>query len=203
MTHFSTSFEQALQDNLALYTTQPDVSGKDLFQTHREIAYARYALTQQANTYAKAVEILSTLLETATEGAVHNAKLLTDIMVAINAIEMKSISLISSVRAVTELLGRAVNIDVDKAALSSMVLRLPSLVRETISSASNDPLLADKIAGSLDAKISEMMVAIRFNSVDYAGAALDGPQGISYEQYVSLHDTVPSQPPASTAPGLS
>ena len=183
-------FEQELQDNLELYTQ--DLPSHNLFSTHREISLARFALSQQAHSYAKAIEILLLILEAASEQAATNPKLFTDVMVAINAIENKSVALINSVRSVTELLGRAVNIDVDKASLSCMMLRLPSLVKETISQASGDTDLADKISGSLNSRITEMMVAFRFNPNSLQPH--QDVQGITYDEYASLHDTIPQQP---------
>jgi len=185
MQYTTPEFEQVLSDNLALYT-QP--SQQNLFSTNREISYARYALTQQALSYQRAVELLSAFLESAASQEI-NAKLLTDVMVSINAIEQKSISLIRSVREVTSLLNQAVNIDIDKAALSSFVSRLPSLVRETVNRI--DPNLSDKIASSLDVQLSEMMVAFRFNQQTITQS---NPQGITFDQYAQLHDSVPNQP---------
>lgn len=193
MPYQSKEFEQTLAENLALYTMQPDVSGKDLFQTHREISYARYALSQQAQSYAKAIELLTHVLDIHPSEVYSQPKLLTDVMVAINAIEVKSISLIRSVREVTELLGRAVNIDIDKAALSSIVLRLPSLVRESIAQISNDPELAQRISTNLDNRLSDLMIAFRFNPQQQTPESSESV-GITFNQYAQLHDTVPTQP---------
>jgi len=164
------NFEQALQDNLKLYTSAPEeLDGGDIFQTHREVALARYALTQQAHAYAKAVEILNTLLETAAEKVNSDPKQLSHIMVCIQSIETKSAALIDSVHRVTKLLGEIVNIDVDKAALRNMIVRLPSAVRSTIEQLSGDNHLADQIASSLSSRIDSMMVAFRFNDERSSG----------------------------------
>lgn len=186
------SFEQALEDNLALYTELPDTSNHNLFQTHREISVARYALSKQAEAYAKAIEILMDVIDNSVNQS-SNPKALTDIMMAINAIESKSRSLIQSVQQVTQLLGQAVNIDVDKANLSALILRLPSLVRDSISHVSNDPQLADRISSTLDSRISEMMIACRFTT---ASSPLEQQQSpaITLDQYSSMINSIPTQP---------
>jgi hypothetical protein len=197
MKYTNIPFEKALAENLSLYCCEAPFHGKDLFQTHREVALARYALTQQANTYQFAIQLLTRMLEESTDSATTNPKLLTSVMVAINSIEQKSVHLISSVRAVTDLLGKAVAIDVDKAALSSILLRLPALVKESISSISDDPLLADQISSNLDIRLNEMMQTLRFNPdhlSSQASASGYSNIGITFDQYQSLHDSVPAQP---------
>lgn len=190
------TFEEALEENLALYTELPDTSNQNLFQAHREISLARYALSKQAEAYAKAIEILMDVIDNSVNQS-SNPKALTDIMMAINAIESKSRSLIQSVQQVTQLLGQAVNIDVDKANLSALILRLPSLVRDSITHVSNDTQLADRISSTLDSRISEMMIACRFTT---AFSPLEQQQSpaITLDQYSSMINSIPTQPQASS-----
>lgn len=191
----SKTFEQVLEDNLALYVSDPDFPDQHLFKTHREISLARYALSKQAEAYARTVEILLTLIDRAIDrqDPTTNPQLLSNLMVNLAEIERRSSALINSVRSVTELLGKAVTIDVDKASLSALVIRLPSLVRESINKVSNDPHLADRVSSSLDSKISELMIAMRFTSVSGDGAQVAGAP-ITVEQYHGLINTIPQQP---------
>lgn len=162
-------FEEELRENLLLYTSSSPVSGKDLFQCHREIAIARYALSKQAETYATAVTILTQLLERKLPHLnledPNSANLLSAVMRAISDIEEKSQRLILSVQQVTQIVGKIVDIDVDKAALRGMLVQLPVLVKESINQLSNDPNLADSISSSLSEKITDFFSSIRFDTV--------------------------------------
>lgn len=189
-------FEEALKENLSLYTSVPEAAGKDLFQTHREIAIARYALSKQAASYAKAIDVLFNMLalcEEAAKKAIDNeqrSKVITSVMVAINAIEQKSTSLISSSKQVTELLGYAVNIDVDKANLRALLCNLPSLVKDSITSIAKDPELAERISNNLNTRISDLMVAIRFSEESFIQQSQ--PNGIIIDQYNNMMNSVPT-----------
>lgn len=187
------SFESALQENLSLYTCDTPESSHNLFQFHREISLARYALSQQAAAYHKATQIFMAFLEDAENQQV-SPTLLTNVMQQLSAIENKSKSLIDSVQKVTSLLGQAVNIDVDKAALRTMLLNLPSLVQQTISTISGNPDLAQEISLNLNAKISGMMVALRFAESDATPMAGGGATGITFDQFNNLLNSVPTQP---------
>lgn len=193
------SFEEALQENLALYTSSSP-SSPDLFQAHREISIARYALSQQALAYSRAVQILTTILEESVADLSTDPKLLTNIMVVINNIESRSEKLIDSVQKVTTLLGDVVNLDVDKAALRSMLVNLPSLVKDSITQISSDPHLADEISGALNSRISQLMIAMRFDGgaiidcVNNSNTSLNQRQGITYDEYSTLLNSVPTQP---------
>lgn len=157
------NFDEMLKENLILYSTfSEDIEDANIFNTTREIAIARFALNSQAKAYARAVEILTSMLDSLNGS---EASQLSSIMIAIQTIENKSKQLIESVRAVTALLGEIVNIDVDKAALRQMLINLPSLVEDTISTISDDPNLATRISTSLSNRIDSMMVAFRFNDV--------------------------------------
>lgn len=157
------NFDEMLKENLILYSTfSEDIEDANIFNTTREIAIARFALNSQAKAYARAVEILTSMLDSLNGS---EASQLSSIMIAIQTIENKSKQLIESVRAVTALLGEIVNIDVDKAALRQMLINLPSLVEDTITTISDDPNLATRISTSLSNRIDSMMVAFRFNDV--------------------------------------
>lgn len=187
----SLSFQEQLEDNLSFYTTPSTTPDQNLFLTHREIAIARYALSSQAAAYAKAIEIFTDLLDQ--KANCTDAKTLTDIMVLIASIEAKSTALINSVRQVTELLGKAVSIDVNKAALQNMLINLPSLVEKTICTVSGDISLAERVKIGLNNQISEMMIALRFEG----GESLtqkDNDFNLAYEQYLGMIDSVPTQP---------
>lgn len=189
------SLEEKLNETIELYITDPiDYSDPNFFKATREIKLARYALQKQAEFYSVAVEVYTELLRTAAANAPSNAESLRNIMVAINQIELKSQSLIDSIHRVTELIGKAVTIDIDKAALSHMVLRLPSLIKESISKVSDNPELAERISSNLDSKISELMLAFRFSQPSAIAEPSEQTPGISFEQYQNLFNSVPTQP---------
>lgn len=196
MIHKKSDFEESLKENLLLYVCDPDVQGRDLFQVHREISIARYALSQQAQAYAKAMEFLTNLLEKAIEQSekpgIDHAKIVSNIMVAIGTIESKSALLINSVKTVTELLGAAINIDVDKAHLRSMVVALPSLVKESISSLTQDEQLASKVYNNLNNRITEMMIALRFQDGETTTFGIEDQRGITLDQYNEMINSVPT-----------
>jgi hypothetical protein len=189
----SDTFEQALQENLSLYTS-PSQS-ENLFSFQREVSIARFALSQQAIAYHKATLIFMAFLEDAENQPV-TPQLLTSVMQQLSAIENKSRSLIESVQKVTSLLGQAVNIDVDKAALRTMLLNLPGLVEQTIITISGDSSLAQDISVNLNNRISEMMVSLRFSDGREADNMLNGgqTQGITFDQFNNLLNSVPTQP---------
>ena len=162
-----TNFEKELEDNLALYTKHINTTSKDLFQCHREISLARYALSKQAESYAMAIDILMSILEkhrntkfdAKEDGSV---KILTNILQMIEHIENKSKALISSASQVTQLIGAVVDIDVDKATLSHMLINLPNLVEETVSDISGNKDMAQMVSIRLGEVISGLMSQIRF-----------------------------------------
>lgn len=183
------TFDQLLEENLSLYTAFPE-QGQSIFSLNREVAIARFALSKQAEAYSLAVEILTELLYQVRDNS-DKSNSLTSVMVAIQSIEQKSQSLIDSVQKVSTLLGSIVNIDVDRAALRNMLINLPSLVKETISSIAGDSQLAERISSGLDARISNMMIAFRFDS--FVAPVGQQPQGIVLEQYSQMVDSVPTQ----------
>lgn len=189
------TFDEVLKENLATFCSDSEFSHQNLFQATKEIAIARLALQKQAEFYLKAVELLTILLENAASTLAGDPKIVHQILASIDSIEQKSIALIKSSREVTGLLGQAVNIDIDKAALSQMLIRLPTLIKQVIEDNTSDPQVAERIASSLDSKLSELMVAFRFDSTSLSPATVDGEvKGISFDQYSSLYNTVPSQP---------
>lgn len=202
----SQHFEELLQQNLSLYTTCTTENGADLFHATREISIARYALSQQALAYQKSVEILFSTLQTIEEIVTANptdpavANLRSQIMVSVNAIESKSKALIESSHRVTELLGKAVSIDVDKASLKTMLINLPSIVRDSIVRVSQNEQLADQISTNLSSRISDLMIAVRFDdSPAFSGATSKAPtSGISFDQWLSMQDSIPTQPDFSS-----
>lgn len=190
------SFDDQLAENLQLYVADSEIPHQNLFNIQREISIARYALTKQAEAYAKGIEVFFRCLEIATDEAVMNPKLFADIMVAINAIETRSQSLIASVQKVTGLLGQVVNINIDKAALSHLILRLPSLTKEAITQVSGDSLLAERVSSDLNHRVSSLMVALRFSEdlKPVSEQQQESSSGITLEEYTGLFDTIPSQP---------
>lgn len=186
-------FEKSLQETLALYVAPPDVSGRDIFQVHREIAIARLALNNQARAYAKSIEVLFQILDKIVNSPIADeGKAITNIMSAINMIEVKSANLIKSVKDVTELLGNAINIDVDKAHLRTMLINLPSLVKKSITTLTNDDQLADKIFCNLNSQITDMMVAFRFSDGSNGVPLLEDDKGITLQQLNEMVNSVPT-----------
>lgn len=187
-----TPFDEALAENLSLYCSQSDVPLSELFSTHREISIARLALEKQAQTYFLAIETLNAMLENAMKNP--NDKILQTILVTVSAIEEKSAKLIDSAQRTINLLGSVVEIDVDKAKLRAMVVSLPHLVKDVINSVSGNSEMAESISLSLNNKISDMMVAIRF---DERNAAVSGTGGesaaITLDVYRELINSVPGE----------
>lgn len=186
------SLKQALQENLSLYCTQQEYNGKDFFQTHREISIARFALSKQAESYFIAIDIFTAMLLDIQSQVTHDAKQITSILSILSNIESKSQSLLASARQVTELLGKAVNIDVDKANLKSMLLNLPDLVQSSITQVTGNDLLAQEVAVNLNAKISEMIVAFRFRDYTEQSQSEAGNPAITFEQFSSMINSVPT-----------
>lgn len=179
-----------LKENLSLYSDFADDS-QNIFNATREIAIARYALNCQAQSYARAVEILTNMLDSLINSGAEDAKTLSSVMLAIQTIENKSKLLIESVKEVTSLLGDVVNIDVDKAALRQMLINLPSLVEETITTISDDATLANQISSTLSSRIDSMMVAFRFDAPQTHKTQNDSNLLL---QYSNLINSVPTQP---------
>lgn len=186
------SLKQALQENLSLYCTQQEYNGKDFFQTHREISIARFALSKQAEAYFIAVDIFTHMLLEIQSQVSYDTKQITSILSILSNIESKSQSLLNSARQVTELLGKAVNIDVDKANLKSMLLNLPDLVQSSISQVTGNQDLAQQIAVSLNAKVSEMMVAFRFRDYTEQSQSEAGNPAITFDQFSAMINSVPT-----------
>lgn len=186
-------FEKILRENLARFTAPPDQTNIELFQVHHEISIARYALTCQAQAYHKAVEVFSLLLEQQSEQLLENPNLLTQILTNLSQIEMKSKALIESVQKVTGILGQAVNIDIDKASLASVLVRLPTLISNAITNISHDPELADRISTSVSVQLDDVIRKIRFEPNELLGTPNNsGTNGIDLNQFAALVNTVPT-----------
>ena len=195
------NFEQALSENLSLYLQTAEIEdGANLFQANREIAIARFALTQQAQSYYQAIQILTTFLEAVQETQVQqfDQKMLSNVMTTIATIEAKSKSLIETVRSVTSLLKEAASIDIDKSALRTIVVNIPVLVKNSISKISGDDQLAESVSLNLNNSISELMTACRLDRDQLLPSTSTNMQekGINAEQFVDLFNSVPSQPRA-------
>lgn len=187
-----TPFDEALRENLSLYCSASDVPLSELFSTHREISIARLALEKQAQTYFLAIETLNAMLDNAMKNP--NDKILQTILVTVSAIEEKSSKLIESAQRTINLLGSVVEIDVDKARLRAMIVSLPSLVKEVISSVSGNPEMAESISLNLNNRISDMMVAIRFDERNTPVVGNGGESAaITLETYRELINSVPSE----------
>lgn len=185
-------FEQALQENLSLYTLRPTFDSKDFFQCYREINIARFALETQAKAYFQAIEILTQILHNIAQQPNHTDRDITNVMQIISSIETKSKSLISSAKDIASLLGQAVSIDVDKAALRTMISNLPSLVQQSITTVTNNPDLAQQIAISLNSQISELMVAFRFADTTILQQSDQSSEDVSLVTYQEMINSVPS-----------
>jgi len=199
MTAIESNFEQSLQENLTLYLHQ-DIDEANIFQANREISIARYALTQQAESYFKAIQILNKFLEVANlnSGNAIDKNILTNVMTAIATIESKSKSLIETVHQVTRLIKDASTIDIDKSALRTIVVNIPVLVKQSISRISGDDQLAESVSLNLNNSISELMTACRLDRDQLLPSTSTNMQekGINAEQFVDLFNSVPSQPRA-------
>jgi len=191
----TSTFEQALSENLSLYLATPSNDDTNLFQANREIAIARYALTKQAESYYSAINILSTFLNSSTAEKV-DQNTLTNIMTAIATIEMKSRSLIETVHSVIQLLKDASEIDIDKSALRTIVVNMPVLVRQSINKITGDDSLAESISLSLNNQISDLLTACRLERDTLLPSTSTNAQerGINPEQFVDLFNTVPTSP---------
>lgn len=187
----TTAFEEALAENLSLYCSESPVPNIELFSTHREISIARLALSNQAKMYFLACETLQTLLQNAITSA--SPDLVKQIMIAVTNIEERSMKLIESSQRTINLLGSVVNIDVDKARLSALIVSLPKLVKEAITQL-GDESTADRISLSLNNRISEMMCALRHSDVPLPEEGTRSGPGISLQEYELLLNSVPSQP---------
>lgn len=163
----NSDFENELADTVQAYCVNPSIDPQNLYNVTREITIARLALDRQAQMYSKSVTMLTSLLEKRFADIKLDdqkaAQLLASVMQSINYIEAQSTSLINSVEKVIKLVGTASNIDIDKGALKTILVNLPSLVKESISSISKDENLAESISSSLNQKISDFFVAIRFS----------------------------------------
>lgn len=189
------SLQEALQENIKTYIAPPHLSGPDIFQAHHELSIARFALTKQAEVYYKAVEILTEKLDQASSLSQDDPKLFSDVMVCLNAIELRSIKLIESAQKVTTLLKSVVDLDVDKASLRTMLVNLPSLVKDAIASCTQDENLADKISFSLSCRIDSLMTEFRFREESQLPTVNAGnTPAITHEDYLQLLNSVPTQP---------
>jgi hypothetical protein len=155
-------------------------------------------LTQQAQSYYQAIQILTTFLEAVQETQVQqfDQKMLSNVMTTIATIEAKSKSLIETVRSVTSLLKEAASIDIDKSALRTIVVNIPVLVKQSISRISGDDQLAESVSLNLNNSISELMTACRLDrdTLLPSTAANAQEKGINPEQFMDLFSSVPSQP---------
>lgn len=157
---------------------------QNFFQTTNEIAIARYALDQQAQSYYTTIKALKLLLSSQIQDLTEQS--LGRIMNLLSMIELKSTSLISSAEKVSHLIGDAVQIDYDKASLQAVLLSLPSLIRELGST--------EELAASVESRIDEMLSSLRFSEKSTHSLQRSEPIGITLEQYTSLLDSVPVQP---------
>lgn len=197
----ATEFEQALATNLALFTQPNSAPDANLFQVGREISLARLALSNQAHSYYRAISILNNMLnaveqEFENNGHIFQPEMLRNIMTALSSIEARSKSLIDSVKAVTSLVKEAVNIDVDKASLRTLLVNMPSMIEKTVEKVSGDSQLAKNISISLNNEISGVMMAFRFDESGFnAAASPNNPQqGINIDQFKMMCSSVPTQP---------
>lgn len=187
-------FTQALESNLATYLTSSN-DDINLFSTRKEISIARYALSAQALAYQTSMSILFDLLDNVRNTINdNNHKAFTDIMTMLASIEAKSRALIESAQKVTQLLGEAVKIDVDKSALRTLLLNTPALLEETITTVSGDSQLASKISFSFNAKINELMIACRLNRDELVLNGQTQQNGIDIDDYYAIINSIPSQP---------
>lgn len=184
------SFEEALQENLDLYTLKPSQDHQNFFQCFREINIARFALETQAKAYFQAVEILTTILSNIAQQVTHTDKDITSIMQIISNIESKSKSLITSAQQIATLMHQAVSIDVDKAALRTMICNLPTLVQQSITTVTNNPDLAQQIAISLNSQISDLMISLRFADQTILQSSQQ-PEDVSLLDYQEMINSVP------------
>lgn len=163
-------FEQELADTIEQYCVNPSIDPQNLYNVTRELTIARYALNRQAEAYSKSVTILTNLLEKRFADMKLDdqkaAQLLASVMQSINYIESQSTRLIESVEKVIKLVGNASNIDIDKGALKTILVNLPSLVKESIANISKDSELAESVSNSLNQKITDFFVAVRFSERD-------------------------------------
>lgn len=190
------TFEQALQENLEVYCQPSTVPEANLFQCNREISIARFALNEQAKAFYAAVQIYHSILEDISNRDIQEEKTLTDVQRVLRDLETKSKSLIESASKVTDLIGRAVNIDIDKGALRSMMLSLPSLVKDSIKTITGNGELAEEISLNLNNRISDMMIAIRFSDSTLSAGAQDGGslQQPTIDELHGMMNSIPSQP---------
>lgn len=188
------TFEQVLHENLQTYVCTPDINEANLFQTHKEISIARYALSCQAMAYHHAMKILLEQLDFCQGRLSDDPKLRTDIMTTLVAIETKSKQLIQSAREVTELLGKAVEIDIDKGALRTLLINVPSIIEKSVTRVSGNPELAKNISLSVNNQISDIMIALRITRDDdmQMQQTSSGGNGIDVVTFQEMLNSVPS-----------
>ena len=183
--------DAVLQENLSRFCQPP--SDDSLFQTHREISIARYALNQQAEAYHRSINLLQTLLEAQQIPANTSdiPRILSSVFSLVQAIEAKSQKLIESAQRVQALVGSAVSLDVDKAKLHNLCLSLPHMLRECLHSLDCEEEVTSKITDMLSQKLSHAMSSLRFASPVQAAPVLDN--GLFLDQFHELVNSVPTQ----------
>ena len=191
----STVLDELLDTNQESYTTPHTQS---LFSTHREISIARYALSQQAEAYHKAVSLLQNLLDSQQDFSANDpaaaARALTNIFQLVQSIENKSQKLIESSQRVTQLLGQAVSIDVDKVSLYVLVTGLPAMLRDVLLSITNDETLTSRVCTQLSSQLESTLSKLRFSPQVSQQTPIGITQDIVESQYLDMINSVPSQP---------
>ena len=186
------SIDDQLLEVMEKYSTPSPIA---LTSPHREISIARFALEKQFRAYAIALENLNALLEFQTQETVTHSgpnpqAVATSIFTLINTIEAKSERLIRSAKEVTEILGNAVSIDIDKANLHSLLISLPALLRETVEHTTSNPQLASEISRSLTERLESLMHSVRFSNESLPQQ--QSTPGITFEQYSQMVESVPT-----------
>lgn len=181
------AFDQELEYVLNKYTA-PSSHGQEIFCSHREIGIARLAIEKQAQSYSSAVATLTALMQQQMSNPDENAAA-SNTMMLLSAIESKSEKLIQSAKKVIELLATAATLDIDKAALHAVLIALPSLTREVILDAIGDTEQAEIAEKHLTDKINKLVNEHKFSPDKHQNS---GTQGITYEEYETLYNSVPT-----------